>query len=150
MWKPGAPVTGLRSTPRGGDGRLSRVSSLSLDSRSDPAVAGVAPLPAHLDVLLSHLREVVGGIARRAGELEQRLQAIGDHRLEVLGDGPVHAPWRRLGGARDPVQPRRVQAEDLPPAGLRQRRVAPFLLDVLGDLEPPESLDLPLVAAIPP
>src|SRR6266498_5148084 len=58
-----------------------------LDFRPDPAVAGVAPLEPARQILGFHPGKVVADKARK---LEERLQAVGDQRLEVGRHGLVH------------------------------------------------------------
>src|SRR5207244_11454892 len=56
---------------------------------------------------------------------------------------------RRIRRARQAVQARGVEAENLPLGGLGKLRIAPAFLHHSGDLKAPERLDLPLRRAIP-
>src|SRR5437773_3897947 len=108
-----------------------------LDQCPDPAVALVIGICALGKIAFAHLREVVRGV----GEFEQRLEACeirGKLTLPVLRYCAELV--RERGG--DLVQARGVQADDLPLVGVLDLRVAPLLLQLLGNLEPPERLVL--------
>src|SRR5438034_1084267 len=128
--------------PPAGGPRLRFRARFELDLRPDPAVASVVWNSALGEVPSPHFGQVVGG---EPGELEECLQVVRDSRLEVGGHR-----LERLGLRRGHVvQARGVQAEHIPFVGLGDLRVIPFLLQLLGNLEPPEGLDLPLGRAVP-
>src|SRR5439155_4574551 len=127
--------------------RLAYASLLHL--RANPAVPRVIMAAAHLGVLLPQRRQVVSQVARRARILEQLLEALRNERCVVRRDRPIAAGSARLGCAGNAVEARRVETEDLALARFGDRRVSPALLQLLGDLEAPERLDLPLRTAVP-
>src|SRR5256712_9649655 len=111
-----------------------------------PAVTRVTRDPSHRLVLLARPRDVVCG---EAGELHQGLERVRDERLEGLWHWAVDAARRGIRRARQAVQARGVEAENLPLGGLGKLRIAPAFLHLTGDLKAPERLDLPLWRAIP-
>src|SRR6185295_5083439 len=86
----------------------------------------------------------IGPGLRKAGEVERRLEAVGNAPLVVRGQRLVRAD-----AGRQVVQSRRVEPQDLALHLLVQRRVAVLARHVLRDLEAPEGLDLPLRRAVP-
>src|SRR5206468_9332357 len=90
----------------------------------DPAVAHVVALCARRHVPGLDLRQVVvlgGEVDLTVVELEKGLQLLRHHRRVVRRNGPV-----RPDVAVQAVEPRQVQAEDIPLGGLGDGRVTPL------------------------
>src|SRR5882724_7078526 len=115
--------------------------ALALD-RPDPAVARVVWSRAIGEITSLHLGKV---IRDEPPELEEGLQSVGDSGLEIARHLPEAAGIRRA----HVVQPRGVEAEHVAAVVVGDLRVAPLVLELLGDLEPPEGFDLPLGRAVP-
>src|SRR2546422_1981178 len=113
----------------------------------DPAVAHVVALCTRRHVPGLDLRQVVvlgGEVDLAVVELEQVLQLPGHERCVVRRNGPV-----LLDVGVQAVEPPQVLAQDLPLGAVADLGVAPLLADLVGNLEAPEGLQLPLGRSVP-
>src|SRR6266404_2341766 len=127
--------------------KLSTSSDLRISGpRSQPAVARIRAHTARFRVHLLHRREVVRGVAR---EFQDGLQAVRDTARVVPRHRCVDSARRRFARRRKPVEARGVEAEDLALRRLGELRIAVQPAQLLGDLEAPQRVDLPLRRAVP-
>src|SRR5262245_63705083 len=137
---PGSARTRSAYSVRGSRGMRSPQGPGSRLRSSHPAVARMTRGRPHRQVLLACPGDVV---RRETGKLHQLLERVGDERLEGLWYGTIDAARRRA-GARQAVQARGIEAEKLPLGGFGELGIAPAFPHLLGDLEAPEGIDLPL------